>query len=242
MSPRPRTASNADILAGAMRAVGRVGPAQLTLAEIARETKLAPATLIQRFGSKRALLLAAVEHEAAVVDDRLAAARAAHPSPLGALVAAASEVARPFESPAAVANHTAFHLIGLADRDFHRLALEHSRRILAGYRSLIAEAIAAGELTPVEADRLARSVHTTVGGALANWAIHRDGALLPWIRADLDALLAPLRAPATPAGAAAIATAMAPASTAAAAPHAGLPSPDAGTPRPPAGPRARHKL
>ena len=44
-----------------MRAVAVVGPARLALTDVARETGLAPATLLQRFGSKRGMLLAALE-------------------------------------------------------------------------------------------------------------------------------------------------------------------------------------
>ena len=38
--------------------MSRLGPARLTLAEVAKEAGLSPATLVQRFGSKRGLMLA----------------------------------------------------------------------------------------------------------------------------------------------------------------------------------------
>ena len=223
MSPRPRSTSDADILAGVIRAVSRIGPARLTLADIALEVRLAPATLIQRFGSKRALLLAAVEHGVAAVEIRFAKVRRGHRSPIAALLEAATEMSRQVDSADALANHVAFLQIDLGDPEFHRLALENSRRVLSGYRGLIDDAIAADELAPTDAARLARSVHAVVRGSLINWAIHRDGALLSWMREDLDALLAPHRRH--------DAHTSAPASAL-----------DANTPRPPAGPRARHKL
>jgi AcrR family transcriptional regulator len=52
MSPRPRTASDEEILAATHRVISSVGP-RFTLADVAREIGLAPATLIQRFGSKK---------------------------------------------------------------------------------------------------------------------------------------------------------------------------------------------
>ena len=58
MSPRPRQASDEAILAAAFRAIARLGPAKLTLADVAAEAGLSAAALVQRFGSKRALLLA----------------------------------------------------------------------------------------------------------------------------------------------------------------------------------------
>src|SRR5579885_3160850 len=64
---RPRTRTDAEVLAAALRAVAAHGVARLTLADVAREAGLAPSTLAERFGSKRALLLAAARHAAAVV-------------------------------------------------------------------------------------------------------------------------------------------------------------------------------
>src|SRR5256884_9252698 len=58
MSPRPREPSDEEIVAAAARAMQRYGPTQLTLAHVAREAGVVPATLIQRFGTKRGLLLA----------------------------------------------------------------------------------------------------------------------------------------------------------------------------------------
>ena len=75
MTPRPRLASDADILAAAGRAIGRVGPVELTLADVAGELGLSPATLVQRFGSKRGLLLALAAQCAAGVEECFTRAR-----------------------------------------------------------------------------------------------------------------------------------------------------------------------
>src|SRR5207302_1001980 len=59
MSPRPRETSDEEILAATGRAMQNYSPTQLTLAHVAKEAGVVPATLIQRFGTKRNLLLAA---------------------------------------------------------------------------------------------------------------------------------------------------------------------------------------
>ncbi|MDQ3742446.1 MAG: TetR/AcrR family transcriptional regulator, partial [Actinomycetota bacterium] len=56
--PRPKTVEDDAVLDAALRVVDRAGPAGLTLAAVAEEVGLAPATLVQRFASKRGLLLA----------------------------------------------------------------------------------------------------------------------------------------------------------------------------------------
>jgi transcriptional regulator GlxA family with amidase domain len=55
MSPRPRQASDDDILRAVFRAMTRLGPARLTLAEVAKEAGISAAAVVQRFGSKRAM-------------------------------------------------------------------------------------------------------------------------------------------------------------------------------------------
>src|ERR671933_315008 len=71
---------------------------------------------------------------AATDEDILAAAvRAIHPSPLAALVAAATEMARCATTPEEMANHLAFLQIDLSDNDFRRHALKSSDGLLAGY-------------------------------------------------------------------------------------------------------------
>jgi len=58
MSPRPRKASDDEIFAASQRVMMRRGPRELTLAEIGKEAGVTAGALVQRFGSKRGLMLA----------------------------------------------------------------------------------------------------------------------------------------------------------------------------------------
>jgi AcrR family transcriptional regulator len=193
MSPRPRTVPDADVLAAANRAIMRLGPARFTLADVAREAGLAPATLVQRFGSKRALLLALVEFAVAGVDACFAMMRATHRSPLAALIGAGTDMTRHVRSPEELANGLAFLQMDIADPAFRRVAVENARRIHAGYVALLDAAVAAGELRPCDTGRLARAASAISGGSLISWAILRDGAAERWVRHDLETLLEPYR-------------------------------------------------
>ena len=192
---RRKTASDADVLAAAYRVVSRVGPARLTLAEVAAEAGLAPATLLQRFGSKRGLLLAAAAQGLDGVAECFARIRSAHRSPLAALYASFQETTRMCDTPEALANSLAFLEIDLTDPDFHRLALENSRHMLEGYRKLLDEAVSAGELVRCPTARLARALNALASGSMLSWAILREGTVTQWLRDDLDMVLAPYRAP-----------------------------------------------
>jgi AcrR family transcriptional regulator len=198
MSPRPRTKDDGAILEAAGRIILRVGPGKFTLADIAREAGLSAATLVQRFGSKRGLMLALAGSARDSVEACFAAVRSAHPSPLAALVAAATEMTKYVQSPEEMANQLAFLQTDLSDPDFYAVMLENSRRIEAGYCRLLEEAVKAGELKPCNSTRLARAVGAMSGGSLIGWAVYRQGTAEAWVRADLATLLDPYRSPARP--------------------------------------------
>ena len=191
--PRPRTVSDEAILACAARVVGEVGPARLTLALVARAAGLAPPSLVQRFGSKRQLLLAFSAQASAGVDEAFAAARAAHRSPLATLLADPLGATRAMRSPEELAHHLALLQLELADPDFHPHVLAHGRSARRAIRRLLDEAVDAGELIACDTARLADAVHVTYNGALVTWAIFRRGSLATWLRRELEFVLEPYR-------------------------------------------------
>ena len=193
MSPRPRTRDDAAILDAASRIIVRVGPAKFTLAAVGREAGLSSATLVQRFGSKRGLMLALARAARDSVAACFAAVRAVHASPLAALIAAATEMTKYVTSPEEMANHLAFLQTDLSDPEFYAVMRENSSRIEAGYRALIDDAVAEGELRPCDTRRLARAVGAMSSGSLIGWAIHRQGTAEAWVRRDLATLLDPYR-------------------------------------------------
>jgi AcrR family transcriptional regulator len=193
VSPRPRTIADAQIIEAAAKVIGRVGPGNLTLADVGKEAGLSAATLVQRFGSRRGLLLAMASSAAESMDACFDMVRAAHPSPLAALVAAATDITRYFDTPEEVANHLSFLQMDLSDPDFHRLMVVSSRKTLEGYRRLLREAVDAGELVECDTRRLARAISAICGGSLISWAVFRQGTAASWVREDIDTVLGPYR-------------------------------------------------
>jgi AcrR family transcriptional regulator len=193
MSPRPRTVPDEQVLGAAQRAMSRLGPAKLTLAEVAKEAGLSPATLVQRFGSKRGLMLALWAGAVDGIDACFAMLRPAHASPMAAVIAAATEMSRHTKSPEEMANHLAFLQIDLSDPEFHRNMLVMSRRTEDGYRALLDEAITAGELIRCDTSRLSRAINAIAGGSLIGWAVFREGPAADWVERDVETLLAPYR-------------------------------------------------
>ena len=193
MSPRPRTVPDAAILGAALRAMSRLGPTRLTLAAVAREAGLSAATLVQRFGSKRGLMRALWADALSGVEACFDMLRPAHPSPLDAVVAAATEMPRHTRSAEEMANTLAFLQNDVSDPEFHPYLLEMSQRTEAGYRALLDEAVAAGEIVKTDTALLARAIGALSSGSLIGWAIFREGTAETWVRRDLETLLRPYR-------------------------------------------------
>ncbi len=188
---RPRTVSDADILTAAARVVGDVGPARLTLARVAAAAGVSPATLVQRFGSRRALLLRLATSASERARHAVARARGATASPLAAARRVLESLADLAATPAEMANHLAFLQVDLTDPEFHRLARRQALEQERLLRTLLGEAMAAGELRRGDPGQLARTLLTVTNGALLRWAIIRKGNASRWLRDDLDAVLAP---------------------------------------------------
>lgn len=189
--PRPRTVSDADILAAAARVIGEVGPARLTLALVAQAAGLSAATLVQRFGSRRSLMLHLADSSAAEARAAVERARASSPSPLAAARRVLEAFADLAARPAEMANHLAFLQMDLTDPDFRRLTRRQAQEQERLLRQLLLDAMDIGELRCGDAGALARTLLTVTNGSLLRWAIMRKGSARRWLRNDLDAVLQP---------------------------------------------------
>lgn len=190
--PRPRSISDEQILQATERALERVGPADLSLADIGREAGLAPATLLQRFGSKRGLLLRLLER-ADEVRAHVLEARTRSRTTLGAVFRLLEGQADQTQTAEGLAHRLAFLQMDLADTEFRRQALQQARATRRALRELLKEAVAHGELRPCNTRQLAKAAHATAVGALALWAVHREGQARRYVRTNLTTLLDPYR-------------------------------------------------
>ena len=191
MSARPRQNSDLEILQATFRAIARRGPTRLTLMEVAREANVSAASLVQRFGSKRALLLAAAADTAGGHVYIFEGLRSKHRSPKAALLGLSECMGMLGRTPEAVGYSLAFLQADLSDADFHRHSLARSRGFHDGLVTLVKEAMAAGELLKGDPNRLARALQATLNGSMLEWTIHRKGRMASWVRRDLQTVLAP---------------------------------------------------
>jgi AcrR family transcriptional regulator len=170
----------------------RYGPQELTLAHIAAEAGVTAGRLVQRFGSKRALLLALSNRFGRGGGEMFAAMRRASPSPLGALRAYAACMAGLAPTPDALSRNLAYLQIDLTDPEFRANLLANARATRRQLEALVREAAKGGELaeaTPVR--QLARTVETVVSGALMTWACYQEGTAERWLAREVEAVLEP---------------------------------------------------
>ena len=192
MTPAPRKVTDEEVFAAAHRAMSRVGPRELSLAVIAEEAGVTASALVQRFGSKRALLAAFADRSASSASDVLAELRRKHDSPLATLRAYAGCMGELATSPAALARNLAYLQTDLTEPDLREALRRQALATRAGLRRLLEEAVNAGELdaaTPVAS--LSRTIEHVVAGALLTWAIHQQGSAKRWVRSAVEEVLEP---------------------------------------------------
>ncbi|MFJ6050285.1 TetR/AcrR family transcriptional regulator [Streptomyces sp. NPDC092307] len=195
MAGRPRGVEDVVILRAAARVMGRLGPSGLTLAAVAREVGLVPGTLVQRFGSKRGLILALADRsvqDADILSDRI---RGEQESALAALAALLAEWMAPMVSPETFAHHLAFLCMDLTDPELHERALAVHEAQRRAVRALLAEAVSTGEIrATTEVDTLTATVQAVTSGTGLSWALDRQDTLVRRVRHALDVVLAPYTA------------------------------------------------
>lgn len=192
MPERRLKVTDDEIFAAAQRAMTRHGPQELTLAHIAVEAGVSPGRLVQRFGSKRALLLALAARFAGSAGGVFDGLKAAHRRPLATLRAYATCMADLAATPDALSRNLAYLQIDLTDPEFRAHLQANARATRLEIESLLRAAVMEGVLRrDVDARRLARTIEAVITGSLMTWACHREGSAAVWIRRDFDAVLRP---------------------------------------------------
>jgi AcrR family transcriptional regulator len=192
MSPRPRKFEDEELFSALVRVMMRVGPTQLTLAAIAQEAGVTAAALVQRFGSKRQMMLAHARYAARAGDIGLVKPVQRKGSALRAIRATIAPYAELAASPEAALRNLAYLQRDLAEPALHANLLRMSRAARRHYEGLITEAVDSGELLPGTSSRaLSRAIEVTLVGSYLSWAIYREGSAKKWLREDLNAVLRP---------------------------------------------------
>lgn len=192
MCARPRKVTDDDVFMAAYRVMSRVGPDELTLGHIATEAGVTAGLLVQRFGSKRELLLKLSARFSAGTVEMFTQLRQRHRSPLAVLRAYAECMAGMADTPEALMRNLAYLQIDLTEPDFRKNFAKSAKATREELQKLIREATDAGELsTAVNPKQFARTIEAVIGGSMLSWAHYQEGSAAKWLRDDLNAILRP---------------------------------------------------
>lgn len=161
----------------------------LTLAQVGEEVGLSAATVMQRFGSKRDLMLrtAHVWGKSAGSDFD----RGGHAG--DDLVDGMTEIAGLMSTPEEVANVTASMHIDLADPEFRVIIQAEMQRQRQFVQMALDRGIDRGEIKPCDTEAVARQLQVVGLGAFQSWSIEPTGELSEWVHECLTASLQPWR-------------------------------------------------
>lgn len=192
--PRIKSVSDDAILADVLKLIQRIGPERFTLAAAAAEVGLSASTLVQRFGSKRALLLEAdrwaVERWVSGMDEVPTGGPV-----LERLIAGLIHAVDDGTTAEEMANSVSLLQVALADGEFHESTRGGAVRLRAKIAERLREAKGNGELRlDTDIAAVVELVEITYHGAMISWAIHRNGQLVTSLRTNFNQLLRPYRA------------------------------------------------
>jgi AcrR family transcriptional regulator len=192
---RTRTVSDDAILDAAARVILARGPHDFTLAHVAKAARLAPATLLQRFGSKRRLLVAFARREAAHAADPFEQLLSRptkskrRSSPVPELAAALRALARGHGDRRSLASSMALLVMDIRDDALRTHARTHAARVEDAIFAQLVRAAERGAIDAPDLRALARLVHAAWNGALLSWGVQGKGSLDAWTSGTLETLL-----------------------------------------------------
>lgn len=192
---RPRTRTNEDILNAAERVLLKRGPHAFTLAEVASEVGLAPATLLQRFRTKQGLLLAFARRSAKATPAIVESAERGGKGGVRALRASLVELAAKVGRREQLANSLALLLEDVRVPELRAAARKHAEAMESAVARHVGEAVARRELRlhGAATEDVAHVVYAVWNGALVQWALRGRGSIGDWVGRAIDLALAPYR-------------------------------------------------
>lgn len=174
--PRPKTISDEDILDRALPLMAAAGPAGFTLADVAREVGVAPATLLQRFGGKQTL----IERAFARDNERFVPWLESLPRGVGAdvVIRIYSDATKLFGDNPSLSDHLLWLREDIRDPALNRLAKQRFKL----FRAAIVKRLPP---LPISAQRAARLLDAQYHGAVVQWALEPHGKLADFVASSL---------------------------------------------------------
>ncbi|MGB3328315.1 MAG: TetR/AcrR family transcriptional regulator [Thermomicrobiales bacterium] len=189
---RPRTVSDRDLIDAFLRVHLDGDPARWTLADVARDAGVVPATIVQRFGSKRGLMERALQQGLADLEIGVAAAVERAPDDWRAGLDGVIAVLVPQDlSPRQMANSIAQLYVELSDPGLRPWVERHMTVAAAAFETVLAWGGRGGDLRDAPGIALGEVATTAWSGAVVRFAITGSGSSRAWVTRAVEEVLAP---------------------------------------------------
>jgi AcrR family transcriptional regulator len=189
--PRYRTLSDETILDATITLITRSGVDKLTLNSLGTYIGLSPSTLVQRFGTKQALLAQATEYGLKDMESIIKLTKDQYESPVEVIIAALVKMAENVTTVQEFAHGQAFFQLALTDHKVYGVLQASTNAIREEIKMLLDEAIDTQELKPCNTAELALTVQTTYEGAILTWVIYQEGTVETWVERRINAVIKP---------------------------------------------------
>ncbi|HEY1709797.1 MAG TPA: TetR family transcriptional regulator [Rhizomicrobium sp.] len=183
---RRKLISDEAVLDAALQVMFRKGPSEFALTDVAAAAGIAPATLLQRFGDKRRLIVAAIARD----NESFARTLSELPRVTGAdaVIAVFRVLMTDTDNADAFADQLLWLHQDMRDPDLNALARERFRLL----REAVAVRLPPLPIAPAQAALL---IEAQWQGALLQWGVARQGRLIPFVTKALTAWFALVLAP-----------------------------------------------
>ncbi len=175
--PPKKSINDALVLEKALLVISELGPETFTLADIGKAVGLSPSTLMQRFGSKQALLIKAAKHVPAKMKTELNNLKMKELPWDEELITLLCDLPEGFGTRQDIANSLGLLKLDMIDPELHPIA----RNLFEQLRARIKELLEQGQL-----DDLAWELDALRHGLIIQWALSGTGPLQDWLQKGLS--------------------------------------------------------
>lgn len=180
---RIKNIQDAEVLEKALIVISELGPDTFSLADVGEATGLAPSTLLQRFGSKRDLLVLAAKHANIKLQkdlEELSEKKISWRKELEALFCAVPEG---FGSRKDIANSLGLLKLDIVDPELHPIAKKLFKTLRDRIYILLSEA---NSKKSVDVEAMVWEIDALRHGLVIQWTLSGTGTIQNWLKKGLN--------------------------------------------------------
>ena len=185
--PQKKFLDDEAVLEKALLVISDRGPDTFTLVDIGKAVGLAPATLLQRFGSKQQLLIQAAKHANTKLKKDLEQLKSQQMPWTKELIELLAGLPEGFGSRQDIANSLGMLKLDMVDPELHPIARQLFRQLRKRIKELLAKAQRQGELeSSVDIEAMTWELDALRHGLVIQWTLSGKGSLQQWLQKGIQ--------------------------------------------------------